>query len=132
MVDITPKLEFGTTLQEFFMKFMKDEEIPKDVKERSYCIFIYVRDYLVDQVCFVSSKNNAFKRFVKGTELKNEGKRIWIKPKGKYLISLGDTKLDEKKLYVIQMKPSYEYRIYTAYDPTSRIPRKGVFERKSV
>lgn len=125
-------IQFGTTLQEFMQKLMSDEGIPKDIRERSYCTFIYIRNYMVDQVCFVSTKPNTFKRFVKGTEFKIENKRIWIKPKKQYLVTLGDVKLDEKKLYIIQLKPNYEFRAYIAYDPGEKMPRKGVFERKPV
>lgn len=96
-MSVNLNVDFGLSCSEFIRKFIKDENISKEIKERSVFTYIYVKNYFVEQVCFVASKDNVFKRFVKGTDFRVENQRIWITPKGKYALFLGnETKLDEK------------------------------------
>lgn len=127
--DMQVTVKFGDDISEFMRKLMKQENIPKEIKERAIYTFIYVRDYIVDQVCFVSAKENVFKRFVKNTDYKVENCRVWIQPKGKYMLYIGEQKLEDNKIYIIQCKPNLEVcGFWQAYDP-GLLPRKQVFER---
>lgn len=116
-LNIKPTLEIGDSMLTFLQKLVRDENIPKDIKERSQYIYIYIRDYIVDQVCFVSRKENTFKRFVKGTSLTVENCRIWVKPTKKYTVLLGNAKLEDGKIYIIQFNHTNECKVFNCYYP---------------
>ena len=125
---VEAKLTAGLNVHDFIRKLIDTEHIPKALRERSDYIYIYIRNFKVDQVCFFSKRKNVFNSYIKGTSLKNESGRVWYKPEREYLLYLDDMKLDDDKLYFIQYKHSGNSNVYQAYCP-GKMNRKSPVER---
>ena len=125
---VEAKLNVGLNVHDFIRNMIETEHIPKALRERSDYIYIYIRNFKVDQVCFFSKRKNVFNSYIKGTSLKNESGRVWYKPEREYLLYLDDMKLDDDKLYFIQYKHSGNSNVYQAYCP-GKMNRKSPVER---
>ena len=125
---VEANLSVGVDVHDFIRKIIDVERIPKALRERSDYIYIYIRNYRVDRVCFYSKRKNVFNSYVKGTSLKNEAGRVWYTPAREYMLYLDDMKLDADKLYFIQYKHHGNANVYQAYCP-GKMNRKGPVER---
>ena len=103
----------------FVSKYCREEKIPKDIMQRSDYIYIYVRNGIVDKVCYYSKIPKTFNRFVKGTTLVNENGRVWHTPTRKYMLWLGDSKLEEDVCYFVQYKHTGSSAVYKAHKNSS-------------
>ena len=118
----------GLDVHDFIRRLLETEHIPKAIHDRADYIYIYIRKYKVDRVCFFSKRKNVFNSYLKGTSLKNESGRIWYSPEHEYLLYLDGMKLDGDKLYFIQYKHSGNSNVYQAYIP-GKMDRKSPVER---
>ena len=112
MSEIKAELEIGKSFDEFLRSFILQEKIPKELRQRADYIYIYIRNYIVDRVCFYNKQGKILRRFCKNTQFKEENGRAWINPKSKYTIAIGDNKLQDDKIYFIQCKPDNTARVY--------------------
>ena len=121
-------VDVGDPVGVFVSKYCREEKIPKDIMQRSDYIYIYVRNGIVDKVCYYSKIPKTFNRFVKGTTLVNENGRVWHTPTRKYMLWLGDSKLEEDVCYFVQYKHTGSSAVYKAYAP-GKIPVKRFTDR---
>lgn len=117
-------LQFGYDLNEFLRRIFHEERLPKELKDRSIFIYIYVMNSIVDKLCFVSARPNVFNRFIKNTDLVVENSRIWYTPKRKYALIMDNLTLTDDKLYLIQYKHTFFSNVYEAYVPPTIIGHK--------
>ena len=132
-MSVEAKLNVGLNVHDFIRNMIETEHIPKALRERSDYIYIYIRNFKVDQVCFFSKRKNVFNSYIKGkgpakASLKNESGRVWYKPEREYLLYLDDMKLDDDKVYFIQYKHTGNSNVYQAYVP-GKMNRKSPVER---
>ena len=121
-------VDVGDPVGVFVSKYCREEKIPKDIMQRSDYVYIYVRNGIVDKVCYYSKIPKTFNRFVKGTDLVNDNGRVWHTPTRKYMLWLGETKLEEDVCYFVQYKHTGSSSVYKAYAP-GKIPVKRFTDR---